>query len=244
MTSSVPAAMPDEHRLHDRLLVVRSAVEKLDPADRPAADALLERCAECRELADDARALRTELAALPAPARARDFRLSAADAERLQGGFLQRLLAPLGSQSFALLQPLAGAAIAVGLGLLVLTSIPSGALFGQASRAQDGGAPGLGGAPAAASAGPTAAIVGGAPQASGEPGTNEYGQQGGAKTTTGPGEGGAEIATDQATRTLAERESATSPDWRGIGLVLFLAGLGLFVVRRIATREASDPLLR
>ena len=245
MTSSIPATMPDDHRLHDRLLVVRGAVEKLDPADRPAADALLASCAECRELADDVRALRTELAALPAPARARDFRLSPADAERLRGGFLQRLLAPLGTPSFALLQPLAGVAIALGLGLLVVTSIPdgSGAIGGGA--APQAGAPALGASPVAPPAPPTAAVVGGVPRATAGSDAGAYGQtEGGNKSTTGAGESEAGAATDRATRTASDREAAATTDWRLTGLLLLLLGLALFVVRRVATRQVGDPLLR
>ena len=52
---------------------------------------------------------------LVAPSRPRDFRLTTEDAERLRGSAVTRLLHRLGGPGLKVLQPLAGAAMAIGI---------------------------------------------------------------------------------------------------------------------------------
>ena len=121
----------DDHQLHDRLLVARAAGDELDPSERPAAQALLASCGECRMLQADLRALsEAVVTSLPTPRRSRDFRLSAEDAARLRPSGLEGWLGRLARPGFALLQPVAGAAIAIGMLLVVLGSLPFGAASG------------------------------------------------------------------------------------------------------------------
>jgi hypothetical protein len=255
------SSLPDGHALHDRLLVARAAADDLDAHDRTAAKALLERCPDCRALAAELRALRSTASALPAPGRPRDFRLTAAQAERLRGGALRRLLAPLGAPAFGFLQPLAGAAVAIGLGLLVVTSLPM-AMGGAASAPQPQFAEG--GQPAAASDGaaqpspqPTAAT---APRGAMEsPGrTGELGSVRGSgagpsptpgtqtdKSTGAPGSptpSSGQPGSGTGVLALRDELGRPLPDWRFFGVALVVLGLGLLVARRYARRE--DPLLR
>jgi hypothetical protein len=257
MTSSERPQLPDAHRLHDRLLIARAVGEDLDPLDRAAADALLEACTGCRVLAAELRALRFSASELPAARRPRDFRLTQAQADRLRGGALQRFLAPLGGPAFGFLQPLAGAAIAIGLGLLVVTSIPLG-LGGSAASGPQAEMAGSGTAGAAASPGATEAPVRAPVAASPSP-------AGGFDTGASPAPLASSIpdkATDAGgslsplgggTRTSGEQSQPTPSrdfykpvaiDWPMVGLLLALVGFALFIARGYARRHAEDPLLR
>lgn len=73
-----------DHDLHDELLIARLAGDDLAPSERPEAESLVETCAECALLLADLRSIISDTAALPAPSRARDFRLTPADAARLR----------------------------------------------------------------------------------------------------------------------------------------------------------------
>jgi hypothetical protein len=255
MTSSERPQLPDAHRLHDRLLVARAVGEDLDPLDRAAAESLLEACSDCRSLAAELRALRFAASELPAVRRPRDFRLTEAQADRLRGGALQRFLAPLGGPAFGFLQPLAGAVMAIGLGLLVVTSVPLGFGGGAASRPEAQSAGGSGAAGLAASPGASAAPV------AGPAGTPERGVVG-AEASPAPGTssipdkatdaGGSLVPLGGGTRTSGEQQPTPSRDfyqpesanWPMVGLVLALAGFALFIARGYARRHTEDPLLR
>ena len=127
-----------EHARHDLALVAGLASpdsrDSLDAPTREAAEQLVAGCSECRALAHDLRALASSTRDdLPAPRRPRDFRLSAADAQRLRGSRLERLLAALASPSTRLLQPFAAAALSIGLVMVTLgaagfpsSSVPAG----------------------------------------------------------------------------------------------------------------------
>ncbi len=76
--------MADRHDAHDLALVVAFADDELAGAELAAAAAQVEDCPRCALLVADLRALAIADRALATPARPRDFRLSAADAERLE----------------------------------------------------------------------------------------------------------------------------------------------------------------
>jgi hypothetical protein len=259
------SGLPDGHALHDRLLVARAADGDLDAEDRAGADALMAACAECRALAGDLAALRVTASTLPAARRPRDFRLSAEQAERVRGGFLRRVLAPLGGPAFAFVQPLAGVVAALGLFLLVVNSLPM-AMSGATGGATEPQMAAEGGASAVASPGSTAvpprAAGGESPGASAAAGGTRGSQPvgGGAslaplpsrtpasdKATDIPG-AASPVATgsDSGLEVLSrDRLSSSGPNLPTgllLGLVLLVAGLGLFVLRMYARRE--DPLLR
>jgi hypothetical protein len=258
MTSSDRPQLPDSHRLHDRLLVARAVGDDLDRLDRAAADALLEACADCRVLAAELRTLRSTAASLPAARRPRDFRLTEAQAERLRGGTLRRLLAPLGGPVFGFLQPLAGAVIAIGLGLLVVTSLPTLGGSGAAQFAPQAGQP------AAASQGSAEGLqpVPGAGQPITRPGQTPISDTFGGfhaspsrapvtATDKGAGASDGRVSAQgeprESSGTLAARDQFEQPaatDWRFVGLALALLGLVLLIGRGYARRYAEDPLLR
>ncbi len=75
--------MADEHATHDLDAVASLLDGDLLPADRATAARQVARCPACAALHQELLALSAATAALPAPARTRDFRLTAADAARL-----------------------------------------------------------------------------------------------------------------------------------------------------------------
>lgn len=113
-----------DHARHDQLLVAQLAAgDDLDPDARAMARALIDGCAECRLLADDLGLLARAIAAEPAPTRPRDFRLTPAQAERARGSWLERLATRLRLPDGALLRPLAGATLALGMLLIAVGTV-------------------------------------------------------------------------------------------------------------------------
>ena len=88
-------------------------------------------CPACAELLADLRAIATATAALPAPRRTRDFRLTDADAARLRPAGWRGLVARFGSPSFAFTRPLAAGLATLGIAGLLFATIPLG--FGGAT---------------------------------------------------------------------------------------------------------------
>ncbi len=130
-------SMNSEHRRHDRLLVARFAADDSYPGEFEAAQALVAGCAECAALVDDIRLLSVAVAAVPTPRRPRDFRLTAEQAERLRGSWLERLMRRLAAPSSAMLRPVAGVAMSIGLVLAVVGAMPAG--FSAANPVQEVG---------------------------------------------------------------------------------------------------------
>ena len=139
MTHTGQTHAPDDHAGHDRQLVVAYACGDLPSEDVADARSLVARCRRCAALVDEIALISTATRRdLVAPPRPRDFRLTSADAERLHGNAITRLLRRLGSPRLQVLQPLAGAAMAIGLVLMLTTSVlPS---FSGAGAAPVGGA--------------------------------------------------------------------------------------------------------
>src|SRR5512141_1692571 len=142
--------IPDSHAAHDPLLVAAFAAGDASGAELERAAALVAGCAGCAELHRDLRAIAAALPTLPAPARPRDFRLTADQAAALRPGGWRRLLAPLAGPRFAFAGPLgaglatlglAGILVAGGAGLPV-SAPTSGAATGGAGAAVERGAGG------------------------------------------------------------------------------------------------------
>ena len=162
MTQRSISPLPADHARHDRALVARAAMDDLYEGDAAEARALLERCADCQALATDLRAIaRATAHDLPVPRRTRDFRLSPEDAARARGSMLGRFFAGLAAPRYRVLQPLAGAAMVLGLVLVAVgtggpgapASLPAADGAGQYSTE---GGPGTD-APELAAAGASAA---------------------------------------------------------------------------------------
>ncbi|HEY8198492.1 MAG TPA: hypothetical protein VIF44_01880 [Candidatus Limnocylindrales bacterium] len=241
MTQPGSTHMPDDHAGHDRQLVVAFASGDLPAEDVADAQALVARCRRCAALVDEiariGNAMRLDLVPPPRP---RDFRISSADAERLRGSALTRLMRRLASPRLQVLQPLAGAAMIIGL-LLVATSAVS---FGFAS----------------AGAAPLMSTVG---SATGDDAARDAagGAQAPAAAEVAPGSPSAQPAasalaaqspdiaayTDTSTKANALQLATASPPVDPVipvGAGLVIVGALLLIVRLEARRATRDPLLR
>jgi hypothetical protein len=243
MTHSSPNHMPDDHAGHDRQLVVAFACGDLPAAEVTDARALIGRCRKCAALVDELSIVSTAVRRdLIAPPRPRDFRLTTEDADRLRGSAVTRLLRRLGSPSLKVLQPLAGAAMAIGIVLVLTTSV----------------LPSFSGAAGAA---PMQSIVGAA-----------AGDDSARNAAEGEGVGGAELApVSPAAAPAASAQAGASQDIAGytetdtsteanvmelaapvapvdpvapIGLGLVVLGAVVLLARALARRASKDPLLR
>ncbi len=123
-------ALPDgtDHDDHDRLLIARSLDGGLDAVEMSQAERLIQSCPGCASLVGDLHSISTAVAHMPAARRTRDFRITAAQAAAARGSALTRLLRGVGllpgldPPRRQIMQPLAGAAIAIGLVLVVIGS--------------------------------------------------------------------------------------------------------------------------
>jgi hypothetical protein len=114
-----------DHAGHDRWLVVRFTTDPVDltPDETVAARALLSACTDCAALAADLGAISHAVATSVMPSRPRDFRLTPEDAVSAQGSVLDRIRRWLGSPRAVVLRPLAGAALAIGLVLVLVSPV-------------------------------------------------------------------------------------------------------------------------
>ena len=156
--SSTPAAV---HDAHDALLLAALASgDDLSSSERARADALVRDCPECSSLVADIRLITSATAALPAPVRRRDFRLTDADAAGLRLTGWRRLIAAFGSARFAFATPLAAGLVAVGLVVALVTVVPGTAgPFASTSMSRDASAPVAGAGAAAVTGGAEATIA-------------------------------------------------------------------------------------
>lgn len=115
-----PVGQPSDHARHDRLLVVRFAAADATGPDYEQARAQIDTCADCASLAADIATLHSSMAALPAAKRTRDFRLTQEQADQLRGSAFDRFLRRLAMPSLALLRPVAGVGVALGLVIAVV----------------------------------------------------------------------------------------------------------------------------
>src|SRR5438874_3367964 len=133
--------MPDQpthrpaHEAHDPVLIASLADDSLTASERTAAMALAATCPECAELLADLRSIMATTAALPIPARTRDFRLTEEDARRLRPGGWRRLVGFLAGPRLAFTQPLAAGLTTIGLAGLLLFTIQGFAGFGTSGAA-------------------------------------------------------------------------------------------------------------
>lgn len=116
-----PRPAPD-HAGHDRWLVVRWTT---DPADLTAAETaqartLLADCAECAALSADLQAISHATATSVVPTRPRDLRLTPQQLDAARGSVLDRVRRWFASPGSFAVRPLAGAALAIGIMLVVV----------------------------------------------------------------------------------------------------------------------------
>ena len=239
MTNAGPTHVPDDHAGHDRQLVVAFACGDLPAEDAADARALVTRCRRCAALVDEialiSAATRRDLVAPPRP---RDFRLTSDDADRLRGNAITRLLRRLGSPRLQVLQPLAGAAMAIGIVLLVTTAVlPSLGSAGAAPAALTTIGSAVGDETARDAAGGGAEAV---------PGNGQVAPAASAAAAESP-DIAAYSETDASTKAnvteLAETVPPVDPVLP-IGLGLLVVGALVLLIRVVARRASKDPLLR
>lgn len=189
----MPKTAAAAHAGHDELLIARLYGSDVDDRERARALELVGGCAECAALYADLGAIAKATAALPVPARPRDFALTEADAARLRPRRrgLARLLGMGRRRSFG------GALAALGFSGLVLTSAlsmfgtvaapmaPNQALPGERLAAQAADASEAQ-AFSASSGIPTPAATAGPAQPSAAGGTTQDGASQGALATAAP----------------------------------------------------------
>ncbi|MEP7360852.1 MAG: LPXTG cell wall anchor domain-containing protein [Chloroflexota bacterium] len=114
-----------EHSRHDRLLVARFAVGDVEGAAQlHEAQVLVKRCSECAALVADITSISSAVAKMPAPARTKDFRLTAQEADHLRGSRFDRFLRTLTGSSWSTVRPVAAVALSVGLVMSVVGAMP------------------------------------------------------------------------------------------------------------------------
>jgi hypothetical protein len=118
------------HANHDPELIAAHATGDLTGRELETAAAQVTGCAECAGLYADLLTIRAALADVAAPARSRDFRLTADQAAALRPGGWRAWLSTLAGPRFSFAAPLGSALAALGLvGLLVAgpgVSLPTG----------------------------------------------------------------------------------------------------------------------
>jgi hypothetical protein len=251
----MPNRTPASHADHDLVLVAAHAAGDVNAAERSTAEALLAACPDCRELAVDLRAIAVATAALPAPARTRDFTLRPQDAARLRPRGWRRLAAALGPGRLELTRPLAPVLMTLGVVGLLISGLPliqgSFGAFGSpgaaSQRIETAAAPSAAAqAPvaAAASAGPAASTardnLGSVPGPSASGTKGAFGAQAspsGIGDTAGGAEGhGPTTDTPAPQVSLAAPPSpAPGPDFTlaALSAAALVAGLALFGLRRV-----------
>lgn len=239
------------HAAHDAAVVAafadRDAADALSPSELAVATRLVADCEACAALHADLLVLAAGLRTSGTPRRTRDFRLTPADAARLQPGGWRRFLATIGSARDSVTRPLALGLTTLGLiGVLVGTvpgALPLMGAAGGATAAEDqkstdipAVAPGAQGPAAAPGASPEVGTMTAGPDTAGTEGEgNAYTDGGAAAPSAGTD------PLDQ-NRALSPEELSLRDDATGmsvlivVGGTLLILGIGLFALRWTARR--------
>ncbi len=125
--------IPTEHSEHDQLLIAALAAGDLTGSDVARATTLSAVCPECAQLLADLTSLAAATAALPAPRRTRDFRLTEDDSARLRPRGWRRALHAFVEPRLSFTRPLAMGLTTLGVAGLLLAAVPLP--FGSAGAA-------------------------------------------------------------------------------------------------------------
>ncbi|MEO8470410.1 MAG: hypothetical protein ABI573_12190 [Chloroflexota bacterium] len=222
-----------DHAGHERLAIAAFASGDAAGRERETAQILISTCKSCQLLNDDLRSIMAAVRVLPPDAAAlhRDFRLTTADARRLtRGHWLRLLVRPFGEVRRSVIQPAAGALMALGLAVIVLSGpslmFPGGAASSAPEAALN---PSRGvsiqdlASPSASGAGPGAPGYLGAPT-----GTVAPNDAGG---TPPAGDGGKTSRDNETLESIGKHMP-----WSIVGLALVSTGAALLILRRVALR--------
>ena len=155
MPHPVSATVPGRHADHNLLLVSTNAAGDATGRELDEALALVAGCPDCAALHHDLRAIAAAMAALPAPVRTRDFRLTPEQAAALRPAGWRRLLAPFAGPRFSFAAPLGTALATLGIAGILVSGGIGLPLAGSAASMAEAPAPEVpmaAGAPAAAPA--------------------------------------------------------------------------------------------
>lgn len=257
-----------DHRRHDRLLVARYAGGDSYPGEMDEARSLVTTCSDCAALVADIQLLASSMADLPRPTRARDFRLTADQAQRLRGSRLERWLRTLGGPGWATLRPVAGVAMSIGLVLAIVggglpvplpAALPAARpapqelqITNDATRTDQPPAVPAEGAPEApTSAGGAAPSVAPQLEAAGDSAFPPTAAQTPAAHRVSERFDDVYVLEDEANRLEYQTETAAPEPTFGVRDILIYAGLGLAAISLgllslawFARRRFADPLLR
>ena len=235
-----PAAEAQDHAAR----IVALDAGDLAGAELAAAESLVASCGGCADLAHDLVAIRSAITTLPAPARRRDYRLTAEDAARLRPSGWRRVIDWLAAPG-STVRPLATGLATLGLVGLLMTSGTPGLLSGFGSA---------GGAPAAAPDGPVEdAAAGGSgaielqgtyapPAASGAPDTLASGVPGPAATAAPAPLPAATPSADEAAGVTGEAATAEPSVDRAASTGASGARDGDAESAKAAGRDAESPM--
>jgi hypothetical protein len=241
MTDAHRSTTPATHAAHDLTNVAALAARADDLDEKTAAAARLQvaECTACADLLGDLVTIQTALPATSTPTRPRDFRLTPADAARLDRTGWRRFLGFFGSARDSFSRPLAIGFTTLGLAGLLVATVPTFSMGagGAAQSATERSA--VENAVPAASAAPSAAASAEA-YSTEQTGMEAPAGAGGAEpvaTADGGVFSGAEPGVTDIAGDLAIRDDAS-----GLSVlfvlagVLLIAGLGLFGLRWSARR--------
>ena len=248
---------PDAHAGHDSLLIAAYAADDITTADRRIAEALIDSCTSCAQLADDLRLIAAATRALPAPARPHDFTLSPEQAARLRRTSWRSLANRLAWVRGGFGRTLAAGLTTIGLAGLLIGTLPAnfnlglgGSAAASPTTAQAPDNMTEAGPSVAASMAPApdaAAASGGLPSgpalrpaSSARPsptlddGLDVAGEQGSSRGKLYADQ----PPTDSAGGSASTRDASnpTSPNTLlAVSLVSLAAGIGLFALRRVSS---------
>ena len=134
--------LPDSHQDHDLVLVAALVAGDTEGRDHTRATELVTSCPECARVRDDLVTLAALLPTLPAPARTRDYRLTAEQAAALRPTGWRRLLGAFGGSGFRFATPVGTAMATLGIAGLLSPAVPSSLPAGTTGEGVSaGGAP-------------------------------------------------------------------------------------------------------
>jgi hypothetical protein len=137
MTDANRSTTPAAHAAHDLTTVAALAgrARDLDETTAAVARQQVASCSACADVLADLVALQTSLPTTSTPARPRDFRLTPADAARLQRTGWRRLVGFFGSPRDGFSRPLAIGFTTLGLAGLLVATVPSMFIAGSGGAA-------------------------------------------------------------------------------------------------------------
>jgi hypothetical protein len=259
---------PNPHASHDLELIAAHAAGDAEGAERERAAALMDACDECARLHADLLVISSAMAALPAPARPRDFRLTEEQAAKLRPSGWRGALASLAAPRFSFIAPLGTAMATLGLvgvliagpGLPILGSsstmnvaeapaldqaMPESAAGAAAPSPAPGAAsPATGAEMAPVSPGPVASsgIAAGGGYSAATPGADGAAPGSGSGTDTANGAPATAAPTTGAERNVTKTDILESPSsvdaWLMAGAVLLLVAGVILVGLRLVARRA------